>query len=82
MQNNLQTTPQTPDNAWKTRTYALGLIAGAVMGLISAYMFTRAAEENDDGKPNAIPTGTLIGILLSVLGLIRQIAESGKPKKK
>ncbi len=82
MQNNLQTTPETPDTAWKTRTYALGVVAGAVMGLLSAYMFTRAAEENEDGKPDAIPTGTLIGILLSVLGLIRQIAESGKPKKK
>lgn len=82
MQNNLQPTPEAPETSWKTRTYAMGILAGAAMGFISAYMFTRAAEENDDGKPQAIPTGTLIGILLSVLGLIRQIAESGKPKKK
>lgn len=82
MQNNLQPTPDMSDTSWKTRTYAMGILAGAVMGFISAYMFTRAAEENEDGKPNSIPTGTLIGILLSVLGLIRQIAESGKPKKR
>jgi H+/Cl- antiporter ClcA len=73
---------QTGNPNWKTRTYLMGVLLGAGMGLISAYLFNRSAEENDEGKPQEIPTGTLIGLLLSVITLIRQIAESGKPRKK
>lgn len=75
-------TPASPEVNWKTRTYAMGAIVGALMGFISAYMFARAAEENsEDGKPQRIPTGTVLGLLLSAMSLMRQIAESGKPKK-
>lgn len=75
-----QTSPTAPD--WKTRTYIMGIGLGALVGLVSAYLFNRAAEESEDGKPQPIPTGTLLGLVLSMLTLIRQIAESGKPKKK
>jgi H+/Cl- antiporter ClcA len=67
---------------WQTRTYALGIIVGAVLGFISAYMFNRAAEENDEHKPQPIPTMTMIGLLASAISLVRQIAESGKQRKK
>jgi hypothetical protein len=79
-QNQLQT--RTDNLDWRARTYLLGALAGLAMGLISAYLFNRSAEENDEGKPQQIPTGTLIGLILSVITLIRQIAESGKPRKK
>ncbi len=65
---------------WKTRNYLAGAFIGAVLGVMSAYLFARSAEENDTGKPEPIPTGTLIGLLLSVMALVRQIAETGKPK--
>lgn len=67
---------------WKTRTYLMGTLAGAAFGLISAYLFARAAEENEGGKPESISTGTLLSLVLAVMGLLRQIAESGKSKKK
>lgn len=73
------TDPRAED--WKTRTYLMGAGLGAVLGLMSAYMFSRAAEENEDARPAPIPTTTLIGILLSLMTLIRQIAETGKKKK-
>lgn len=68
----------------KTRFYLTGMIAGATFGLLSAYLYTRAAEEDgEDGQPNPIGTMQLIGLILSALSLIRQIAESGKrPKRK
>lgn len=75
-------TQTTSEEDWKTRTYFMGVAIGAFMGLVSAYMFARAAEEaSEDGKPQRIPTGTVIGLLLSAMSFIRQIAESGKPKK-
>lgn len=74
-------TPMTPtqDN-WKSRLYLSGAMMGAVVGFLSAYLFARSAQEDENGKPQPIPTGTLIGLLLSVMTLMRQIAESGKPK--
>ena len=77
----LDQTPSDSD-AWKQRTYATGIFVGGVVGFLSAYLFARSAEENDDGKPDQISTGTLISLLLGLLGLIRQVADSGKKKKK
>lgn len=67
---------------WKTKSYLTGIIAGATFGLLSAYLYTRSAEEEGSDKPNPIGTMQLIGLILSALSLIRQIAESGKPPKK
>jgi hypothetical protein len=71
------------DNSWKSRTYVLGVTLGAVVGLISAYLFVRSAEENPEtGRPEPIQTGTIIALLLSIMGVMRQIAESGKPRRR
>jgi H+/Cl- antiporter ClcA len=68
---------------WKTRVYLIGVAGGALFGLVSALLYSRAAEEEAEkgGKPPQIPTGTIIGLLLSALALTRQIAEAGKPRK-
>ena len=68
----------------KARIMLTGLGLGAVLGLISSYLYTRAAEENDNpdaGKAESVSTGQLLAIMLAVLGLVRQIVELGKPKK-
>lgn len=67
---------------WKKKTYLIGSFVGAGLGFVSAYLFARAAEENEQEGAPSISTGALIGLLLSALTLIRQIAESGKAKKK
>lgn len=69
---------------WKSKTYVYGAVGGLVFGLLSAYLYARAAEENasnNGGTPSPIQTGQLLSLLLAALGLIRQIAESGKSKK-
>ncbi len=69
---------------WKLQTYGVGLIGGALFGLLSAYLYARAAEEDalrSGSRPQQITTGQLIALLLTSLGLIRQIAEAGKAKK-
>ena len=69
----------------KTRIYLAGAGMGALFGLISSYLYTRAAQENgneDAGKAESISTGQLLTILLAILGLVRQITELGKPGKK
>lgn len=76
------TQQSTPNQEWKPRLYAIGVALGALMGFVSAYLFARSAEEGEDGKPQPIPTSTLLGLFLAGLSFIRQIAESGKPRKK
>lgn len=73
---------QAEQQSWKTRVYLIGGAVGSIIGLLSAYLFSRTAEENLDRKPAAIPTTQLLGLGLAVLGVIRQIAELGKDKKK
>lgn len=70
--------------SWKRNAYTLGGLFGLTMGLLSAHLYTRAAEENlsDEGDPPQVPTMTLIGVLLSAMALLRQIAEIGKPNNK
>lgn len=70
---------------WKTQVYVMGAALGTLFGLVSAYLYARAADEDATrrgGKPERIPTGQLIGLVLTALGIIRQISELGKPNKK
>ena len=68
----------------KARIIVAGAALGAVLGLLSSYLYTRAAEESDNseaGMPGSVSTGQVLAVLLTMLGLVRQIAELGKPKK-
>lgn len=75
-------TPSRRDDSWRNRNYLMGIIAGGLMGLISAYLFNRSADEAADGEAQDISTTTMIGIALSAITLVRQIAESNRPRKK
>lgn len=69
----------------KTRIMILGVSVGAVFGLLSSYLYTRAAEENDNpnaGTTESISTGQLLALLLAMVSVVRQISELGKPDKK
>ncbi len=77
-------TNPTPEN-WQRRTYVTGGVIGTIFGLIGAYLYARAAEEEaarNGGKPNSIPTGQAIGLALAAIALLRQVTELGKPAKK
>ena len=68
---------------WKIQTYGMGVVGGVLFGLIAAYLYARAAEEDvaSGDKSQQLSTAQLIGLALTTLGLIRQIAEAGKVKK-
>jgi len=70
---------------WKNRTYIMGGLMGGVFGLLAAYLFNRAAEEDAErngGKPAKIPTMQVLSLSLAGLNFIRQITEAGKSGKK
>lgn len=70
---------------WKNQIYAAGLISGSIFGLLSAYMYARASEEDVSrlGHRQRISTGELLGLGLALLAVVRQITELGKgPERK
>lgn len=62
----------------------VGGIVGLIAGVLAAYLYARAAQEeiSRNGEAPRIQTMQLIGLLLAGMGLLRQIAELGKTPKK
>ncbi len=79
--NSLNPTPEKSSN-WKASSYLLGVIGGLIFGLVSAYFYTRAAEDDvrltGKTQPNRVQTGDLLGLGLAALAIFRQIAELGR----
>lgn len=66
------TQAQTTGN-WKTRVLVTGTIIGALVGLGTAYLLARTAEENQNG-PLRIKTGDALKAGVNVIGVMRGIA--------
>jgi hypothetical protein len=69
----------------RTQTYGLGLMAGAIFGLLSAYFYVRAVEEDtrQGGRPESrVQTLDLVGLMLAALAIMRQVAEMGRTPDK
>ncbi|MEJ2746794.1 MAG: hypothetical protein P8183_02590 [Anaerolineae bacterium] len=64
---------ETTNSNWKTKILLIGAGLGAVVGLATAYLLARTAEENHDGPPQ-IKTSDAIKIGVNVIGVVRGIA--------
>jgi hypothetical protein len=65
------------DDKWKKQTYAAGVAMGILVGLGTAYLLIRTAEENDSGGPPELSTGDIIKSVLGIVGVMRGIASLG-----
>ena len=66
----------TTNENWKTKTYIIGAVVGAAVGLGTAYLFARSAEERGSGPPR-ISTADAIKSAVGVIGIMRGIAALG-----
>jgi hypothetical protein len=66
-------------NNWKARVLIVGAASGALIGLGTAYLLTRTAEETGSGPPK-VKTTDGIKIAIGVIGLIRGIIALGDSK--
>jgi H+/Cl- antiporter ClcA len=67
------------------RVLLMGIIAGAVYGLVAAYFYARAHEEDlkhGDPGANRVQTSEIITVIVAALAMIRQIAEMGRAPKR
>lgn len=70
---------RTPD--WKMRTTLVGSALGALAGVAAAMMFIRRSEEA--GEPPSLrktDPGLVLAASVTLLGLLRQIADMGERK--
>jgi hypothetical protein len=66
---------------WKMRTTLIGSALGALAGVAAAMMFIRRSEES--GEPPSLrktDPGLVLATGVTLLGLLRQIAEMGERK--
>jgi hypothetical protein len=64
---------------WRPQVFMIGGLVGAVLGLLSAYLYVRAAEQSQaDGSTPEGPAPTdAVKLGLSLLTIIRTITEWG-----
>lgn len=65
------------DTSWKTKFMLIGTAVGALVGLGTAYLMARSAEETAGGPPT-ITTADALKAGVSVIGVVRGIAALGK----
>jgi hypothetical protein len=71
---------QSPGMDWKAKLLLFGGIAGALVGVGAAYLYMRSVEAEQDGtalSPRRVKPSAMVSVGLSVLGLLRQIANLG-----
>jgi hypothetical protein len=63
------------NNDWKPKLLAAGTLIGAIVGLTTAFLLARAAEE--DNGTLEISTSDLLKVTLSIVGTMRGVAALG-----
>lgn len=64
------------DSNWKSKVLIMGTAVGAVVGLGTAYLLARNAEESEGGPPK-ITTNDMIKAGVGIVGVVRGIASLG-----
>ena len=63
----------TSNNNWKIKVLIIGAGIGALVGVGTAYLLARTAEETHNGPPQ-IKTGDALKVGVNVIGVMRGIA--------
>lgn len=71
---------ETSRKEWKIKFLIIGALAGAVVGLATAYLLARTAEEAEEGPPK-ISTADALKAGVNIVGVVRGIAALANPKK-
>ena len=77
------TIQSTTNSDGRRQVYAIGAAAGLLFGLVSAYVFNRAAGDTNqpvEAGLNRVKTSDLVTLSLAAIAFVRQIAEVGRPE--
>lgn len=67
-------------NSYRMRVLLIGGVIGSVLGILSAVLYLRAAEEvhGEEGMPQSPQAGDAVKVGVALLGIIRTITEWAK----
>ncbi|MGF1507549.1 MAG: hypothetical protein GYB64_13890 [Chloroflexi bacterium] len=69
------------ENTWKTQALVIGGVVGALLGVASAFLYVRSAEEtHGPDRPTPPNTGDAVRMGVSLLGIIRTVTEWGQQR--
>jgi hypothetical protein len=64
------------DPHWKAKSYVIGGLVGAAIGLGTAFLMARSSEKNRGGPPE-LEVGEMLRLGVAVIGVVRGIAALG-----
>lgn len=73
----MQTELQQQDDSWKVKTYVIGGLVGAALGLTTAFLLAHSAEQKQQGPPQ-VAAGDILKLGVAVIGVMRGVAALGE----
>jgi len=61
----------------RSKTLIIGGLVGGAMGALAAWLYMRTARE-DDAAVQAVPTGKMVRLGLSIMEVLRQVTTLGE----
>lgn len=82
--------PSTPHSdqqaqpSWWVRTLLLWTLLGTIIGFVAGLLYNREAQDyvqQNEGKTPVANRAELFGLILALIGIVRQAAELGRPEQ-
>ena len=61
----------------RNKTLIIGGLVGSVLGILAAWLYVRAAREEEKETPQPVPPGKMVKLGLSVMEVLRQVTALG-----
>ena len=61
----------------RNKALIIGGLVGSALGILAALVYMRTAKE-EEAEPQAIPTGKMVKLGLSIVEILRQVATLGE----
>jgi hypothetical protein len=62
----------------RNKTLIIGGLVGSALGVLAAWLYVRAAREDEAKPPEAVPPGKMVKLGLSIMEVLRQVTALGE----
>ena len=66
----------------RNKALIIGGLVGSALGILAAWLYVRAAREEEAMPPQAVPPGKMVKLGLSIMEVLRQVATLGEQEGK